>query len=130
MARSKKRYEGDGEALSSNPFAALLGDGEVEASSEPEPVALDTDAPTASPLDVRRLVVRKEKKGRGGKTATVIEGFAVSGEALDELATTLKKNLGCSGRAVGSTIELGGARQEQVAAWLRDAGVKKVVVGN
>ena len=130
MARSKKRYEGDGEALSSNPFAALLGDGEVEASPEPQSPSPEPAETSASPLEVRRLVVRKEKKGRGGKTATIIEGFVVSGDALDELATTLKKSLGCSGRAVGSTIELGGARQEQVAAWLRDAGVKKVVVGN
>jgi translation initiation factor 1 len=129
--KASERYEGDGESLSSNPFAALLGADEGPGEPTVEPVSdADPLEPAEDPLAATRLVVRKERKGRGGKTVTVVEGFECAGVGLDELAKTLKKSLGCSGRAVGETIELGGARQEQVATWLREAGAKRVIVGN
>lgn len=41
-----------------------------------------------------KLHIAIEKKGRGGKTATIIYGFNGSDEELQELASTLRHRLG------------------------------------
>ena len=43
------------------------------------------------PPEEQRLFVRKEKKGRGGKVVTIVEGFEGSDADLEELGKELKK---------------------------------------
>lgn len=50
--------------------------------------------------DIQRapLHIAIEKKGRGGKTATIIEGFTCSEERLKSIASDMKNALGTGGR--------------------------------
>lgn len=52
--------------------------------------------------------VRRETKGRGGKTVTSISGVPLAGEALKELASALKKRCGCGGALKDGVIEIQG----------------------
>lgn len=65
-----------------------------------------------------KLNIFYEKKGRNGKPATIITGFDSEREEslreADELASTLKKRLGCGGSAHGGEILLQGDRREQL----------------
>lgn len=70
------------------------------------------------------LHVLIEKKGRGGKTATIIEGFEISDEEIDEIAQTLKKKLGTGGSSRGGEILIQGDRKADVIRILKEMGFK------
>ena len=70
------------------------------------------------------LHVLIEKKGRGGKTATIIEGFEISDDEVDEIAHTLKKKLGTGGSARGGEILIQGDRKADVVRLLKELGFK------
>ena len=63
-----------------------------------------------------------EKKGRGGKTATIIDGFQCSDEEIDEIARELRKRLGTGGSARGGEILIQGDRRADVARLLCEKG--------
>ena len=65
-----------------------------------------------------------EKKGRGGKTATIVEGFQCSDDEVDEIARDLRKRLGTGGSSRGGEILIQGDRRNDVAAFLREKGFK------
>lgn len=75
-----------------------------------------------------RVVLRREKKGRGGKTVVVISGFAELPEfnAVEvlNLAKKLRGQLGCGGSADRHEILLQGDRPADVAAALRELGFR------
>ncbi|WP_439886419.1 translation initiation factor Sui1 [Pseudomonas sp. MBLB4123] len=52
--------------------------------------------------------VRRETKGRGGKTVTTVSGVALAEDALKELASALKKRCGCGGALKDGVIEIQG----------------------
>ena len=136
----KTRIEEAPEVLSSNPFAGLGGadtaEPEERAAAEPShhpapdatPDSVDIDGALGGVSD--QIVVRKQRKGHGGKTVTIIEGLPWHPDELDALAKTLRRELGCSGRARDGLVIVAGERQQQVASWLRQRGLQRVVVGN
>lgn len=98
----------------------------------PEPPAPPT-APAADAIDfggATKIVVRREKKGRGGKVATVIEGIKRPPSALERIARELKRALGCGASIEGDTIVVQGDMAGRIEPWLLALGAKKVVVGN
>lgn len=52
--------------------------------------------------------VRRESKGRGGKTVTTISGVPLAEEPLKALASELKKRCGCGGALKDGVIEIQG----------------------
>lgn len=52
--------------------------------------------------------IRRESKGRGGKTVTVVTGISLEGEALKALAKELKRRCGTGGTLKEGTIEIQG----------------------
>ncbi len=70
------------------------------------------------------LHVVMEKKGRGGKIATIIEGFEISDEEIDAIARSLRKRLGTGGSARGGEILIQGDRKADVVRMLREMGYK------
>ncbi len=70
------------------------------------------------------LHVLIEKKGRGGKTATIVEGFEISDDEIDEIARTLRKRLGTGGSARGGEILIQGDRKADVMRLLKEMGFK------
>ena len=68
--------------------------------------------------------VRRESKGRGGKTVTTITGVPLAEDALKELATTLKKRCGTGGALKDGIIEIQGDHVELLLAELVRHGFK------
>ncbi|MCS6992098.1 MAG: translation initiation factor [Chitinophagales bacterium] len=66
-----------------------------------------------------RLWLRTERKGRGGKTVTIIGGFTIPADAIHELARRLKSACGIGGSVVDNEIVLQGQVREKAAALLR-----------
>lgn len=66
-----------------------------------------------------RLTFAIEKKGRGGKTATIIAGFTCSDERLRAILKFLQRNLGTGGSARGGEILLQGKWDDQARALLK-----------
>ena len=65
--------------------------------------------------------LRMEKKGRGGKTVTVVYDLPPNEAFLKELSQELKKACGTGGAVADNTIELQGEMRDRV----RDVLVKK-----
>ncbi|MDE6638856.1 MAG: translation initiation factor [Muribaculaceae bacterium] len=70
------------------------------------------------------LHVLIEKKGRGGKTATIIEGFEISDDEIEEIARSLRKKLGTGGSSRGGEILIQGDRKADVVKMLKEMGFK------
>lgn len=101
--------------------------------AEPEAAADRAPAPAAEQIDfggATKIVVRREKKGRGGKTATVVEGIKRPPSALERIARDLKRALGCGASIDGDTIVVQGDMAARIEPWLVARGAKKVVIGN
>ena len=71
--------------------------------------------------------VRREKKGRGGKTATTVNGVPGEEKDLKELAKKLKQKCGVGGSVKDWVIIIQGDQVETVMSVLEDEGytVKK-----
>ena len=77
-----------------------------------------------------KIVLRRERKGRGGKTVTVVSGLALSPARLAELARALRKGLGCGSTVEGETIVLQGDIADRTQQWLIAHGATKIVRGS
>jgi translation initiation factor 1 len=134
----KKRSSDEAPAAATKPFhdafARLrerLPEGYVP---PPAPPAAPASAPAARPGDAAapgpaRAVVRLERKGRGGKEATVVEKLALPASALATWLDEAKRALGCGGAVEDGALVLQGDQRERVARWLERRGVRKVTVG-
>lgn len=81
-----------------------------------------------APADIQKKSAAKlnvciEKKGRAGKTATIISGFS-NDDDIQAIATQLKSKLGCGGSARGCEILIQGNRTDDVKSLLRQLGFK------
>jgi len=134
--------------LQHNPFALL---GELDAlknlAPDPEPEkpqrapelekpgghrpplhAAKAPKPTIPRNSRGRLVLRREKKDRGGKVVVVVSGFAelpgANSVMIGNLAKELKGKLGCGGSFDRQEIVLQGDRAAAVNALLEELGFR------
>jgi translation initiation factor 1 len=98
----------------------------------PRPVEAPSPAPPASGDLARcgKIVLRRERKGRGGKTATVITGLGLPTRALDALTRDLRRALGCGATVEDDTIVVNGDLVARIDPWLAARGARRIVVGN
>ena len=82
-----------------------------------------------APKGPSRAVVRYERKGRGGKEATVVEQLVLSPRERAEWLLAMKQALGCGGILEGEALVLQGDQRTRVRAWLEARGVSRVSVG-
>ena len=75
-----------------------------------------------------RLDIILERKGRGGKQATIITGFTCDDEALKQLASTIKSSLGVGGSARGGEILIQGDFRQRVLDLLKQMGFKARII--
>ena len=66
--------------------------------------------------------LRMEKKGRGGKTVTVIFGLPNNEDFLKNLCGELKKACGCGGGVTEDGVELQGEMRDRVRTHLERKG--------
>lgn len=111
--KSRVPVSGPQQALQS-PFAGL------ELPGLPEGPAEEKASPKKIP--VGKLVFRKEKAHRSGKTVVVVSGFDIAfpDAEIEELARRLRKQCGCGGTVRDREIELQGDELERFRALVRD----------
>ena len=76
----------------------------------------------------RMLDIVLERKGRAGKQATIVTGFACDEAALKDVASQLKRHLGVGGSARGGEILIQGDFRQRVLDKLLDMGFKARVI--
>ncbi|HVV82606.1 MAG TPA: translation initiation factor [Kofleriaceae bacterium] len=84
---------------------------------------------TEAPKGPARAVVRLERKGRGGKEATIVEKLELAPAELERWCKELKSALGCGGAVDGPAIVLQGDLRKRLESLLVSRGVRKVTVG-
>ena len=116
------------QSSSNSPFGALASlRGALPQGTDATPTA--TPANSATALN-GKIVVRREKKGRGGKTATLVEGVALTGAALEAFGREMRQSLGTGGGIEGNAIVISGDQVERAMSWLRARGATRLVAGN
>lgn len=102
-----------------NPFAGLSSDGLPEGEITPPP----NPAPAAKARR-HRIVLRREKSQRGGKTVVVVSQLPthLSPPEIENLTRAARKALGCGGCVSGREIELQGDQPDRVRAYFERQG--------
>jgi translation initiation factor 1 len=107
--------------LSANPFAAL----EISADLPPGPEESKLDN-RESKIPKGRVVLRREKSQRGGKTVVVVSDFAphFTADDLEVFARKARKSCGCGGTVAGREIELQGDDPARVRRFFEGEGFR------
>jgi len=85
--------------------------------------------PKSLPPEQQMASIRRETKGRGGKTVTVVYGLQLTPDDFKELARQLKQACGTGGTVKEDAIEIQGDHREKVAARLRQLGYQTKFTG-
>ncbi|MFL5741715.1 MAG: translation initiation factor [Flavisolibacter sp.] len=73
----------------------------------------------------QKLKIRLDKKQRGGKTVTLVEGFSGTEEDLQDLGKKLKNFCGTGGSAKDGEIIIQGDQREKLMQWMNKNGYKQ-----
>jgi translation initiation factor 1 len=116
-----------GQGLGHNPFGALDGAG-LPPAGAPAPRRAAEAAPPAR--NRGRVDITRETGGRGGKTVTVVDGFAGIGlPEKERLVKKMRAACGCGGTVKDGRIEIQGDQREAVSRILAEAGFRPVFAG-
>jgi translation initiation factor 1 len=94
----------------------------------PEPKD-DSDSPIDLPPQQQNLRIQASRKGRKGKTVTVISGFQTNPENLTSLVKQLKSYCGAGGTVKDSEIEIQGDCAQKTLQFLLKLGYKAKISG-
>lgn len=81
------------------------------------------------PPQRQNLKIQASRKGRKGKTVTVISEFQTTEENLNQLLKQLKTQCGCGGTIKDNTIEIQGDHREKIMQLLLQSGYKAKISG-
>ena len=81
------------------------------------------------PPNQQNLRVQASRKGRKGKTVTVISGFQAKPETLASLLKQLKTQCGAGGTVKDNTMEIQGDRSQQLLEILTKLGYNAKISG-
>ncbi len=115
------------------PAPAVAGTGEGPGPTGTKTPPSEALSPTPRPTDREgfsfpaKVVVRRERKGRGGRTVTRVQGLGWGDDALTDLARTMARALGCGAGIEDGDVVLQGDLGDRAAGWLADQGVRQVV---
>ncbi len=70
----------------------------------------------------QRLRVQMEKKGRGGKTVSIIKGFVGTTDDLSDLISVLKKKIGIGGTVKDGEGIIQGDHKKRIIELLKSMG--------
>jgi translation initiation factor 1 len=79
---------------------------------------------TGLPPAEQRVIVRLDRKGRGGKSVTVVEGIQLKQKEMKSLLKQLKAKLGTGGAVKDTTIEIQGEHCDMIMAALEKMGYR------
>jgi translation initiation factor 1 len=89
----------------------------------------DNEDTTELPPNQHKLKIEVSRKGKGGKTVTIISGFQVSIETLTSLTKVLKNQCGAGGALKDNTIEIQGDHRQKLLAIVTKLGYKAKLSG-
>lgn len=104
-----------------NSFSALVYSTDPNFKPEEEP---KSSATTLSP-EKQYLKIWLDKKHRGGKAVTLIDGFEGSEEDLKDLGKKLKTFCGTGGSVKDGQIIVQGDNRDKIIIWLQKQGFTK-----
>ena len=81
------------------------------------------------PPNQQNLKIEASRKGRGGKTVTVISGFQEKPETLATLAKQLKAQCGTGGTVKEKEIEIQGEHKQKLLEIITKLGYKAKISG-
>jgi len=93
-----------------------------------EPEESQEQAPSVAP-NKQTLYVELDKKGRNGKSATLVTGFEGTDDELKELARMLKTQCGVGGSTRDGEILIQGNFRDKVMDILKNQGFKVKRIG-
>ncbi len=74
------------------------------------------------PFNQQKLYISIDKKNRGGKSVTLVEGFIGNDEDAKNLAKQLKQHCGVGGGFKDQIIYIQGSQKEKVGSLLKKLG--------
>lgn len=117
-----------------SPFAALAA--LKDTTTPPEPVVPTAAGPSRNPAAAVPMLqgqtpvrVGRERKGRGGKTVSVITGVMSREAGRQALLKLLKNKLGSGGALEEDTLIIQGDHRERIVEILNELGYKAKVAG-
>jgi len=72
----------------------------------------------------QKISIRFERKGRGGKCVTLIEGLQISAKEQESLLKQLKTQLGTGGALKNDILEIQGDHRDAIMTILQNMGYK------
>jgi len=81
------------------------------------------------PPEQQEAHIRRETKGRGGKTVTVVRNLRLSPDDLKALGRHLRQACGSGGTVKDGEIEIQGDHRERVKAALEELGYRVKLTG-
>jgi len=73
--------------------------------------------------------IRRESKGRGGKTVCIVDGLSLQNAELKVLLKKLKGQLGCGGAVKNGMLEIQGDHRDKILLLLEKEGMKAKLAG-
>lgn len=89
----------------------------------------DLEQPVDLPPQQQNLRIQASRKGRGGKTVTVISGFQTTPDIITALCKQIKNQCGAGGTVKDREIEIQGDRTQKILQILLEAGYKAKISG-
>jgi len=79
---------------------------------------------------VGKIILQRQKTGRGGKVVTAVIFAKGSAVNLEYLAKEMRKGLGCGSHVEEDIVILQGDISDRAEKWLKGKGVKIIIRGN
>lgn len=73
--------------------------------------------------------VRREVKGRRGKTVTAVQGIPLADQDIKTLASELKRFCGTGGSVKEGVVIIQGDHREKIITWLKNRGYQAKQAG-
>ncbi len=128
MSKKSGTFSTSEEAVNS-PFASLFKEKGI-ASEDPGPAevpaTVNESSPVQDPIVGAKLLVRRSRKGRGGKTTTQVEGLSGDAAQLKAVAKLLGKALGCGAFVEDDLVVIQGDQRGRLVKELEARGARRV----
>jgi translation initiation factor 1 len=89
----------------------------------------DNDETAELPPNQHKLKIEVSRKGKGGKTVTIVSGFQVSLDTLTSLTKVLKNQCGAGGAMKDNSIEIQGDHRQKLLEIVTKLGYKAKLSG-